>query len=371
MTNRTEYIKELFTKGPKNPWDYVVLGVLRVGEIIYSFVVNMWVSFYDTGHFHQHKLQAHTISVGNITAGGTGKTPFVQYLTRQLQQRGEKVAILSRGYRGGAEKTGALVSDGEKVLVNVQMAGDEPYLLAKTLPGAIVAVGRNRSVMGKQVERLYQPTAVVLDDGFQHWKLRRDLDILLIDATNPFSNGHVLPRGLLREPIDHLERAHLYVLTKADAVSAERLAEITDVLHSYRAHVPILVTVHRPGKLCRFVDWQAGKNSPTHVQKVVAMCALGDPNSFVHTLQEAGLEVAHCLALPDHHTYTAADVSEAQRLARQYGAQAVVVSEKDAVKLDVLPISTENIYVLPLCLEIMSGEKEFWDYLHDEWETGR
>ena len=133
---------ELFKNGPKSIGDRALLTTLGGVERIYSWGVNFWASMYESGHLKQHRLHAHTISVGNIVAGGTGKTPFVQYMARRLQKAGERVAILSRGYRGASENTGAIVSNGAEILLNAEQAGDEPYLLARTLPGVIVAVGK-------------------------------------------------------------------------------------------------------------------------------------------------------------------------------------------------------------------------------------
>lgn len=364
---------ELLKNGPKSIGDRALLTTLGGVERVYSWGVNFWSSMYEAGHIKQHRLHAYTISVGNIVAGGTGKTPFVQYMARRLQKAGERVAILSRGYRGASEHTGAIVSNGAEILLDAEQAGDEPYLLARTLPGVIVAVGKNRAAIGAQVEKLLHPTVILLDDGFQHWALRRDYDIVLIDATNPFSNGRVLPRGLLREPLDHLERADAYVVTKSDLVTEKDRAEIARVLAHFRAHVPLLWTEHRPLQPMSYAQWRndATAERETLPRRFITLCALGNPASFETTVAAAGLVAHDHLRLPDHHAYTQDDIRHAEETATKAGAQGIIVSEKDAVKLQALQLRESFWYVLPMELMATKGEDAFWEHMEDEWETGR
>ncbi|MCI5836499.1 MAG: tetraacyldisaccharide 4'-kinase [Veillonellaceae bacterium] len=367
--NWEAWARDLFKPGKKSFAERTLLTLLAPVEKTYSFLLNMAGSFYETGHMKRHKLEGFTLSVGNITAGGTGKTPFVRYLATVLQERGVKVAILSRGYRGMREKEGGIVSDGKRLLLSAAEAGDEPFLLAQSLPGAIVAVGKRRSRIGREVEEKYAPQVFLLDDGFQHWKLRRDIDIVLIDATNPFSNGYVLPRGLLREPLDHLERADVFVVTKTESVSQQMLDDILAVLQSYRVHVPVLLTEHRPGPV---LSWDAWRNKKRFTlrppQRVVTLCALGNPESFATTVRAAGLNPVEEIRLPDHHLYTATDLAAARKIMRDCGAEAIVVSEKDAVKItEFVTEEAADIYVQVLDFHIRSGAEEFWDYVNDEW----
>ncbi len=373
MANLEKYAKRLFEDNEKNIVDKAILGGLSAGETLYSFGLNMLLSFYEAGHVNQYKLDAFTISVGNITAGGTGKTPFVQYMTKKLQAKGKKVGILSRGYRGAYEKEGAIVSDGKKVLLNPEQAGDEPYLLAKTLPGAVISVGKDRIASGKRLQKLFRPNVVLLDDGFQHWPLRRDLDIVLIDAADPFSNGHVIPRGLLREPVENIERADIYVITKADAVSSSELEKIKNILRHYRNAVPIAVTAHRPDKVKSFLSWRDGLDEAEKMpSSVVTLCALGSPESFEATVKQAGLRVVGRLRLPDHHAYTRDDVMKAILKVKEEHADALVVSEKDAVKIAALDMpEIKNLYVMTMKIDFLEGEKEMWDYIYDEWEASK
>lgn len=371
MRNIESYARHLFSDEPKSLQDHALLLLLGGVEKVYAFLLNMWVSFYDIGHLHRHRLDAYTLSIGNITAGGTGKTPLVRYMAQYLLAQGERVAIISRGYRSGWEERGGIVSDGMRLYATADEAGDEPYLLARVLPQAIVAVGKKRAKIAARVETKYRPTIVLLDDAFQHWSLQRDVDIVLIDATNPFSNGRVLPRGLLREPLDHLERAHMYVVTKADAVAEERLDEIIGNLRSFSSQAPIMVTAHHPGRMLAFADWAAGREHTAILpRRVVTMCALGNPDSFERSARQAGLQAVGHIRHVDHHRYTAEDWRNAQAYARREKAQGIVVTEKDAVKLlDCVPSDTEALYVLTLDLRILSGEREFWEYIEEEREV--
>ena len=217
------------------------------------------------------------------------------------------------------------------------------------------------------------PTVILLDDGFQHWSLRRDYDIVLIDATNPFSNGRVLPRGLLREPLEHLERADAYVVTKSDLVTEAEREKIAGVLEHFRAHVPLLWTEHRPLQPVRYAQWRNGETTEqeTLPRRFITLCALGNPASFEATVAAAGLVAHDHLRLPDHHMYTQDDICHAEGTAMKAGAQGIIVSEKDAVKLQVLQLRESFWYVLPMELTATAGENEFWEHMEDEWETGR
>lgn len=209
-TKGVSYITYLMGKGPHRWIDKPVLALLSGAASLYRKVVK---KKYDALMRHperQSSLDVPVVSLGNITAGGTGKTPTACLIARWLLEEGYKVALLNRGYRSKAEAQQAVMSDGEHILLDAAHGGDEALLLARSLPGIPVIVGRKRSETGQLAIDLFKPQVLLLDDGFQHWQLARDLDIVLIDCTNPFGNGHVLPRGLLREPLEHLQRAGFF-----------------------------------------------------------------------------------------------------------------------------------------------------------------
>lgn len=273
------------------------------------------------------------ISVGNITAGGTGKTPCIMKLAALLARAGRSPAVLTRGYRGGLEKTGGIVSDRTGLRVTQAMAGDEPYMMAVKLPGVPVIAGRDRTVSAAAARAL-GADVLLLDDGFQYWKLARDLDIVLIDSTHPFGGGRVLPRGLLREPMDALRRAGLFILTKAGQVPKEDRAAIREALHAQQPEAPVLEADHTPQTFTPLAEWPAVRPiAEAAGAAVFLLSGIGNPGGFRKTAEEAGFLVKGALALPDHHDYTEADLARASEEAAACGADVIAVTEKDAVKI--------------------------------------
>ncbi len=276
------------------------------------------------------------ISVGNVTAGGTGKTPCIILLAQLLLQMGRKPAILSRGYRSGLEKEGGMVTDGKTIAVSQHMAGDEPYMMALKLPGVSIFVGKDRVASAEKANAL-GADILLLDDGFQYWKLKRDKDIILIDCTNPFGYGHALPRGLLREPLTALSRASLFILTKSDQVHHTDKEEIKEKLRAYAPDVPILESTHSPAKVVPYDKWKKsiheGPLADVKMKKAFLLSGIGNPAAFRETAKEAGLRPVGDMAFPDHHAYTEEDVRNAISEAKAQAADLIVMTEKDAVKM--------------------------------------
>ena len=200
-------------------------SVLHILSLFYGLVLKLREFCYGRHILTPRRLPCNVISIGNITAGGTGKTPMTIYVAELLKTLGYRVAILSRGYKGGSEKEIRVVSDGQKILMTPTMAGDESYLMAIRLSDVPIVVGRNRFAAGSLAVKRFQPDVIVLDDAFQHVKLQRDIDLVLVDRAQPFGNGHVLPRGSLREPVSSLRRCAACILTRADAAADESRSE--------------------------------------------------------------------------------------------------------------------------------------------------
>lgn len=277
------------------------------------------------------RLDARVISVGNITVGGAGKTPVVIHLANELLASGERVAVLSRGYGGSA--TGALVvSDGSRVLAEPAECGDEPYLIARACPGAQVIVCRDRVAAGRLAIEKFGSTVLLLDDGFQHLRLARDHDVVVIDASNPFGNGHLMPRGPLREPRSALRFANEIWLSKTDQADEETLGRLTAEAEKWTGRKPI-ASRYRPTGIADASLTTVGGPEALAGKSVVLCAGLARPESFRRTVIGLGARIVLQQFFPDHHPFSRREL-EALELARQReGAESIVMTEKDAVRL--------------------------------------
>jgi tetraacyldisaccharide 4'-kinase len=293
--------------------------MLRAAGWLYGKIADIRNSLYDRGVFKSHSLGARTISIGNITTGGTGKTPLVAYVAEILAENGEKVCILTRGY--GRESSGrVLVSDGEKVLVDAHTGGDEPVELARKLIGkAIVVADADRVAAAKWAKEKFGITSFVLDDAYQHRRAKRDLNILCIDATDPLGNNQMLPAGRLREAVINIKRADVVAITRTELVPDIEVVRWIVEEANPRAELFRLKT--------RIVD------DPTDVA-CLAFCGLGNPNNFFELLRSSGYELRATTSFPDHHRYTQSDITSLESKARLNGAEILLTTAKDLVKLD-------------------------------------
>lgn len=287
---------------------------------------------YRRGTFRSTKLDRPVVSVGNITTGGTGKTPLVEWVARRLAQDGRKVCVLTRGYRRTEPGERILVSDGETVFSTPQTAGDEAFLLARNLKGlAAVISDANRVAAGEDAIKHLRTDCFVLDDGFQHLRLVRDLDIVTIDATNPWGGGRLLPAGRLREPLGGLSRAGCVVITRVDQAGEveslrKQISNYSDCpIFNSRMTTRALVTVNDSPK--------------TVATPVGAFCAVGNPVSFFKQLRQEGYVPVFEKTMPDHHAYTQQDIDSIAHDAKGAGAKSLITTAKDAVKLQALTLS--------------------------------
>lgn len=294
---------------------------------LYGKIQNLRNSLYEKGVFASHFLGAKTVSIGNITVGGTGKTPLVAFVSEILAEKGEKVCILSRGYGRENPKSRVLVSDCEKVLTSAQISGDEPFELANKLLGkAVVISDANRVSAAEFALENFGITAFVLDDAFQHQKAKRDLNIVCIDATNPFGNYKVLPFGILREPLENLKRADAIVITRADL--SDKINELKSEITKF-TNAPIFISSNKFSNITEL------KNFPAKIkdQRSFAFCALGNPDNFFAQLKSENVKLVSTLNFPDHHFYTESDAEEIETNAKHHGAEVLLTTAKDAVKL--------------------------------------
>ncbi len=309
----------------------------------FGAVTRTRLMLYRTGALRTQKIDAPVISVGNITAGGTGKTPLVAWLARRAAQTGKRVCILTRGYGRANPSQQVLVSDGAGPLAGAREAGDEPRLLAEMLKGVSAVISNaDRVAAARWAMENLSSSVFILDDGFQHLAIARDLNLVAVDATNPWGGGRLLPRGRLREPLDGLRRADAIILTRANLVpdinsiraEAERLSK----------GCPVLVSQTRTVRARQLADDLSDeettlKNDEEQAvaeslpQPVAAFCALGSPQTFFAHLHGDGYTLAHTKSYRDHHVYTQSDVDMLTLEARERGARALLTTAKDAVKL--------------------------------------
>ena len=292
--------------------------------------------FYTFGFFVSRKLPTKVISIGNITTGGTGKTPAVIYLAKILIKRGKKVAVLSRGY--GRKTAGTqLVTDGNTPVLDWRNFGDEPTLISKALSGVPVVVDEKRHRGGMFLVDRFNPDVIIMDDAFQHRAIERDVDIVLINSQDQRSDHKLLPYGFLREPWIHLKRAHAIIFTKTNLMKPAPF--LRSMARS--SNVPRFRSVLLCGPL---VSPEGEYKDILKENSVLALSAVGDHGGFMRTLNSAGLNIVEELVFKDHHDYTQDDVGLTQKHLLKSGAEYVVTTEKDMVKLDQLDLSRIEIY---------------------------
>jgi tetraacyldisaccharide 4'-kinase len=323
--------------------------VLPPLSLLYGAVTRTRLSLYRRGTFHTTKLDRPVISIGNITTGGTGKTPLVEWVARTVASHGKKVCILTRGYGRKDPHLQVIVSDGYGVLASPAEAGDEPYLLATKLTGhAAVISSADRIAAGEEAIKDFGTECFVLDDGFQHLRLARDLNIVTIDATNPWGGGKLLPFGRLREAPEGLSRADCVVITRCDqAGEVEELSTEIARLINGRA---IFKSQMRP---VRVVSLKNGSGTLAAPARVAAFCAVGNPDSFFRNVRQSGYEIALQRSFPDHHVYTQGEIDA---LIRDAGGSSLITTAKDAVKLRALAFSVP-CYVMEIEIEIEKADE--------------
>jgi tetraacyldisaccharide 4'-kinase len=317
---------------------------------------------YQSGMVKPRQLKAKVISVGNITLGGTGKTPLVMYLAKKLRGRGFKVAVLTRGYKRREKELFELLGENQSKIHWTEV-GDEPYLLASRLEDIPVVVSKNRAASGVRAEKKYQVEVLVLDDGFQHWRLARDLDIVVIDSTNPFGNLKLFPAGILREPLSGLKRADILVLNKADQTPNKQ-----GLIHALRSHnqdAPIVESMYKVKSIEKSVSRSLGSRGlPMRVEekelrgkKVLAFSGIGNPLSFEKSLELLEVEVIKHCKFPDHFSYQELDILNLEKEAQELGADLMITTEKDCVRIPMMNDLQVPIYVLKIDLVIIKGEE--------------
>ncbi len=352
-------------------WAEVYAAFLYALSCLFSGLVRLRYYLYEHRILRNKPLGCLVVVVGNLTVGGTGKTPVVEKFARTLAERGRKVAILSRGYKSrkepllkklwrnlshGEADPPKIVSNGEEVLLDSEVAGDEPYMLARNLPGVVVLVDKNRVKAGSYAIRRFGCDTLILDDGFQYLPLKGRLNLLLVDKTNPFGNQHLLPRGVLREPVKHLARASYIFLTKSDGRKDEHLVEF---IRENNPAAEIIECAHRPQFLQRIGGDERLPLERLRGARVAAFSGIASPESFEGMLRGHGAQILYNRRFLDHHRFSRAEIRRLYRDIAAAGTDFIVTTEKDAVRLfdDLEP--PQPLYYLRLEIDILSGEEDF------------
>lgn len=313
-------------------------GVLRIAEIPYSLAVGWRNRRYDRRSHLIHHVSVPVISVGNLTTGGTGKTPMVEWLARWYATRGVRVAFVSRGYGTKADTK-----------------NDEALELAQKLPDVPHVQNRDRVAAARTAIEQFHAQLIVVDDGFQHRRLHRDLDIVLIDALEPFGYGHLLPRGMLREPIDSLGRAHVVVLSRADLIDAQSRASIQETIRPHAPNATWIEVAHTASHLV----FSTGETSPLDSldgQRVAAFCGIGNPTGFRRTLERLDCTIADWREFPDHHSYSEADCTSLAAWCESLRPIATVLCTlKDLVKINRDRLGSIPLRAVVVGLQVQAG----------------
>ena len=318
------------------------LSLAPLGRL-YGLASRLRAGLYGRGLLRVERLERPVVSVGNLEVGGTGKTPLVRFLARRLADMGLSPAVLSRGYRGRTGRPGVVVSDGRRVLAGPDRAGDEPVLLARTLPGVPVLAGPDRAALGREAVRSLGADVLLLDDGFQHLRLARQCDIVLLDRERPWGNGRCLPAGPLREEPAALGRCHVVLVPEGAAPEVrERVRRLAPAAS---LHALALVPAGLRG----------ADGSGARARRVAAFAGIARPQRFFRDLEGAGVEVVAAVPFPDHHAFARAELEELVRLARRSGAEALVTTAKDAVRI---PEAPQGIPLLILEREVRIEHEE-------------
>lgn len=333
----------------------VTLALTPLGSL-YGLAMRARRALYQSGRFRVHELGAPVISVGNLTTGGTGKTPLVEWIARELAQSGQRVCILTRGYGRRNPGSRVIVSDGTKIMSDAARAGDEPLLLAENLKGlaAVISDADRVSAAHWAVQNL-QSNVFVLDDGFQHLRVARKLNIVTIDAKNPWGNGKLFPAGVLRESPVELARADCIVITRAD--DPNQTEALQREINAQSKGRPIFHSRMRLSGLQAVPFGQPSIPAEEIVAlRISAFCALGNPESFFSLLRRNGYRLAHTQVFRDHHSYTQSDIDRVVREAVAHGAQILLTTAKDEVKLRSLNFELP-CYTADIAIEIENPEK--------------
>ncbi|HRT57184.1 MAG TPA: tetraacyldisaccharide 4'-kinase [Candidatus Paceibacterota bacterium] len=372
--NLETFLLEVILEERRGPRATLVRGLLFGCSKVFEVAIKLRQFLYDFRILRDSTLGVQVIAIGNLTVGGTGKTPVVEKFARELRDQGRNVAILSRGYRSKPPPfhqwlfnklllrddttPPRVVSDGRSLLLDSEMAGDEPYMLASNLKDVVVLVDKDRVKSGRYAIEKYGCDTLLLDDGFQYWKLRgRRQDIVLIDRQQPFGNERLLPRGTLREPPSHLKRASVIFITKSDGNTADLRRRITEL----NPDAGIIECIHHPLYLEDVFTGQRQSLELLRGRRVASLSGIAQPESFEKSLVQLGAELVYSKRFADHHRFTQQEVLNAINRGKKRQAEAIITTQKDAVRFPKLDRRDLPIYFMRVEIKILSGANDFQD----------
>lgn len=348
------FLYQIATDRYSGPVASAIKSVLLVLSFFYRLAVKFLIWCYQ---LKPYRAACIVVSVGNITVGGTGKTPLVELIAQSLQDRRHKVAIITRGYRRPSQSKKASAATFEAM-------GDEPYMLKRKLNDIPVIVDSDRIRAIRQAVSSGCDT-VVLDDGFQQWRIKKDLEIVTINAQNPFGNGKLIPRGIMRQPLSSLKKADIFVLTNVQAGVQKEELEVS--LRSVNPRAVVVEAEHEAVGFYRLQMYQEFINPSRFANLPVALvCGIGNPDSFKQLIMEAGIPVSLNFTFPDHYRYRNSDLETIAAACKEDGIKTIITTEKDASRLGLLPVEKQpfSVYVVRIALRIRSHEQEFFTRLH-------
>lgn len=341
------YLYNLATDRNKGKLSGIVKSFLYLVSLVYGLIVRMLISIYRA---RLYRLRCKVISVGNITLGGTGKTSLVALIARYLKDKGHKVAILSRGYK--------------KKVTSYETMGDEPYMLKMNLGDVPVVVDADRIRAAKLAMRDYGADTVILDDGLQQWKIKKDLEIVTIDSTNPFGNGSLIPRGILRQPLSCLKQADIFILTKTNF--NPDVQGIKDLLNRLNPRGLIIESAHRPLGFSRIDKRDELLRTDALAGETVSLFSgIADPDSFQNLIASLGVNIGLAFKFHDHHSYSQEDLENIFQKSQKKNIDTIITTEKDAARLYELRVTNYELRVLFLRIElkIIKDEQGFYNRL--------
>ena len=341
--------------------------LLFILSLFYGGLVKLRSAAYQRGMIKSKRLPCKVISIGNITAGGTGKTPMTLYMAELIKRLGYEVVVISRGYKGELEKTGGIVSNGETVLMGPEKAGDEPFMLASRLRNIPVIVGKNRFQAGMQAVKNFNPDVIVLDDAFQHLKIKRDIDLVLLDSNNPFGNSHLLPRGVLREPLSALLRSDALIMTRSGHASKTQMKKFIQSKPVFKtSHTPYAYIVKK-GKYIPFetittssflYDFDFLKD-----RRVLAFAGIARNDDFLYTVESFKCDITDFLGFDDHHRYSDSDLNRLFRLAQKTNVEFLITTEKDYARIANRTGWPTDLVVIGIEISFINDSKAFDDFM--------